>query len=81
MSKDGSFLVGASAANDFSLYDRCSISTQELVEAAELAEHRWPSCRLHKNEVTKNLTIWHDDEMVGQIDLLTGRVDDFWGEE
>lgn len=77
MSDASRFLAGAASANSFSLYDRTSISPDELLAATQEVKRRWPTARLHKNDVTKNLTIYADVVMVGELDLLDASVVDF----
>lgn len=59
------------------LYEDVSISPDELIAAAEQVKVRWPTARLHKNDVTRNLVVYVDGVMVGAIDLLDASVDDF----
>jgi len=60
-----------------SLYERVSISPDDLIAALQQVNQRWRDARLHKNDVTKNLTIHVGGEMVGVVDLLRATVDDF----
>lgn len=62
---------------DVSLYDRASITPEQLIEVARLVGERWPGCTLHKNDVTKNLTVKVDGVSVGMLNLLDATVDDF----
>ena len=54
-----------------------SISPDDLIAALQQVNQRWRDARLHKNDVTKNLTIHVGGEMVGVVDLLRATVDDF----
>lgn len=60
-----------------SLYGRASIGPDELIAATQQVKAKWPNARLHKNDVTKNLSIDVDGERVGMLDLLNATVHDF----
>lgn len=77
MTQENRFIAAAAGTNSFALYDRASISPNELLVATQEVQRRWPSARLHKNDVTNNLMIHVDGEVVGQLDLLNATVDDF----
>jgi hypothetical protein len=59
------------------LYERVSVTPQQLIVALQECAARWPDARLHKNDVTRNLSVEVDDEYVGEVDLLDATVHDF----
>ena len=59
------------------LYDRASITPQQLIAVLQACVEKWPDARLHKNDVTKNLSVEVDGVYVGMVDLLDASLDDF----